>query len=201
MSCSRNQNRSGRNMHSRMKLRQYELRIHPSNWHRSNMVSNFVDRMQGIQQHACHSAHACNPTHSTNSPRRRQESSTTGVEHVLRQVDAHDHQNTLEDQHRHMHQCAFGLATPKKTICMLENKLDEGAELMHWLQQNQEFASTRCHHEVHAHHHGQPSLVSTHQLRHHKQVKELVSPQWTECQWCLARLAQAMLSHMSTCKL
>jgi len=94
-------NNSWRNMHSQMKLRLYKLRIHPSSWHKADMVSSVVDHMQGIQQHACHWAHACNPTHSTHSPRRRQETSPTGAEHVLWQVDAHDHQHTLEDQHRH----------------------------------------------------------------------------------------------------
>ena len=88
-------------MHSLMKLHPYKFRIHPNSWHRANMVSNIVDRMQGIQQHAFHWEHTCNPTHSTHSERRRQEASTTGAEHALRQVDSHDHQHTLEDQHRH----------------------------------------------------------------------------------------------------
>lgn len=101
MSYSRNKNSSGRKMHSWMKLRQYELRIYPSSWHRTNMVTNVVNFMQGIQQHACRWAYACNPTHSTHSPRWRQEASPTRVEHVLWQVDAHDHQHTLEDQHEH----------------------------------------------------------------------------------------------------
>ena len=52
MSCSRNKNNNERNMHSQMKLCSYKLNIHPSNWHIENMVSNVVDRMQGIQQHA-----------------------------------------------------------------------------------------------------------------------------------------------------
>ena len=65
------------------------------------MVSNVVDHMQRFQQHACCWAHACNLTHSTHSPRRRQEASLTRAEHVLQQVDVYDHQHTLEDQHRH----------------------------------------------------------------------------------------------------
>ena len=65
------------------------------------MVGSVVDHMQGIQKHAFHYVHACNSTHSTPSPTQRQEASPTKVEHVLRQVDAHDHQNTLEDQHGH----------------------------------------------------------------------------------------------------
>ena len=36
---------------------------------------------------------------------------------------------------------------------MLADELDEGAKPMHRLQWRQEFTSTRCHHEVHAHHH------------------------------------------------
>jgi hypothetical protein len=63
------------------------------------MVSSVVDRMQGIQHDACHCVHACNPTHSTHSPRRRQEASPTRDEHVLLQVNAHEHLYTLEDQH------------------------------------------------------------------------------------------------------
>jgi hypothetical protein len=53
-----------------------------------------------------------------------------------------------------MHQCVSGSAAPKKTMCMLADELDEGAEPMHRMQWRQEFASARCHHEVHAHHHG-----------------------------------------------
>ena len=81
-----------------------------------------------------------------------------------------------------MHQCVFGSVAPKKTMCMITDELDEGVEPMHLLQWRQEFTSTRCHHEVHAHHHGRPSLASTHHLHHHKHVKELVSSQRTECQ-------------------
>jgi len=80
------------------------------------------------------------------------------------------------------HQCASGLAAPKKTMCMLADELDEGAEPMHRLKRKQEFASARCHHEVHAHHHERPSLASSHEICHHKHVKELVSPQQTESQ-------------------
>ena len=69
--------------------------------HEADMVSSVVDRMQGIQQHACHCVHACDPTHSAHSPRQRQEASPTGAENVLRQVDAHDRQHTLEHQHEH----------------------------------------------------------------------------------------------------
>jgi len=47
------------------------------------MVSSVVDCMQGIQQHAFHCAHTCDPTHSTHSPRRWQEASPTGAEHVV----------------------------------------------------------------------------------------------------------------------
>lgn len=101
MSCSMNRNNSGRNMHSQMKLCPYKLKIHPNSWHEVDMVRSFVDCMQEIQHHACHCAHACNPTHSTHSPRRRQEASPTGVEHVLQQVDAYEHQHTLEDEHGH----------------------------------------------------------------------------------------------------
>ena len=53
-----------------------------------------------------------------------------------------------------MHQCVVSSTVPKKTMHMLEDELDEWAEPMHWLQQRQEFASERCHHEVHAHPHG-----------------------------------------------
>ena len=70
---------------------------------------------------------------------------------------------------------------PKKTMCMLADELDEGVELIHRLQQSQEFASTICHHDVHAHYRGRPSLESAHQLHHHKHVKEFVSPQRTKC--------------------
>jgi len=65
------------------------------------MVGGVVDCMQWIQQHVCHCVYACNPTHLAHSPRRRQEASPTEVEHVLQQADVHDHQHTLEDQHRH----------------------------------------------------------------------------------------------------
>ena len=53
-----------------------------------------------------------------------------------------------------MHQGVADSATPKKTMHMLTDELDEGVEPMHRLQRKQEFASTRCHHEVHSHHHG-----------------------------------------------
>ena len=91
MSCNRNKNNSGRNMHSQMKLHSYNLGIHPSSWHKAYMVSSFVDCMQGIHEHACRWAHTWNPTNSIHSPRLRQESSPNGAEHVLWQVDAHDH--------------------------------------------------------------------------------------------------------------
>ena len=65
------------------------------------MLGSVVDRMQGIYQRACHCAHTWNPTHSAHSPRRRQEASPTEADHVLWQDDVHDHQHTLEDQHRH----------------------------------------------------------------------------------------------------
>ncbi len=107
MSCNRNRKNNGCNMHSRMKLHQYKLRIHPNSWHKENMVSSFIDRMQGIQQHACRRAHTCNPTHSTHSPRRRQESSPTEAKHARRKVDAHDHQHTLEDHHGHYASMCF----------------------------------------------------------------------------------------------
>ena len=109
-------------------------------------------------------------------------SKSNWAEHALRQVDVHDHQHTLEDHHGHYASVFSSETVPKKTMRMLADKLDEGAEPMHWLQRRQEFASSRCHHEVHAHHHGQPSLASAHHLHHHKHVKELVSSQWTECQ-------------------
>ena len=57
-----------------------------------------------------------------------------------------------------INQCVVGSTTPKKTMHMLVDELDEGVEPMPRLQQRQEFALARCHHEVHAHHHGQPSL-------------------------------------------
>ena len=101
MSCSRNRNNRGHNMHSRMKLHPYKLKIHPNKWHGVDMVSSVVDHKQGIHHHACHWVHACNPTHSTHSPRQRQEASPTGVEHVLWQVDEHDHQHTLENHQGH----------------------------------------------------------------------------------------------------
>ena len=68
------------------------------------MVRSVVDRMQGIQQHACHCAYACNPTHS---PRQRQDASPAGAKRILRQIDAHDHQHTLEDQHGHYASVCF----------------------------------------------------------------------------------------------
>ena len=52
-----------------------------------------------------------------------------------------------------MHQCVSGSTVPKKTMHMLADELDEGAEPMHQLQRKQDFTSARCHHEVHAHHH------------------------------------------------
>jgi len=52
-----------------------------------------------------------------------------------------------------MHQCVSGSSTPKKTMHMLANELDEEAKIMHQLQWRQEFASIRCHHGMHAHHH------------------------------------------------
>ena len=52
-----------------------------------------------------------------------------------------------------MHQCVVGSTVPKKTMRMLADELDEGAEPMHRLRRRQEFASARCHYEVHAHHH------------------------------------------------
>ena len=73
-----------------------------------------------------------------------------------------------------MLKCVFGAAAPKKTMRILADELDKVSKPMHRLQQRQEFASARCHHEVHAHHHGRPSLASSHHLHHHKHVKELV---------------------------
>jgi len=61
-----------------------------------------------------------------------------------------------------MHQCVAGSTVPKKTMCMLADQSDEGDEPMHRLQRRQEFASARCHHEVHAHHHRRPSLAPAH---------------------------------------
>ena len=162
------------------------------------MGSSVVYHMQGIQQHACHCAYAWDPTNSAHSPKRRQEARPTGAEHVLRQLDVHDHQHTLKASMDTMHQCVAGSATPKKTVHMLADELDDGAKPMHRLQWRQEFTSARCHHGVHAHHHGWPSLASVHYLHHHKHVKELVSPQRTKCQWCLAWFSQAILSHMGT---
>ena len=78
-----------------------------------------------------------------------------------------------------MHQCVVGSAPPKKTMHMLADELDEGAEPIHRLQQRQGFALRRCHHGVHAHHHERPCFASAHQPHRHKHVKELVSPQLT----------------------
>jgi len=47
------------------------------------MVRSVVDHIQWINQLGCHCENACNPTHWAHSPRRRQESSPTGVEHVV----------------------------------------------------------------------------------------------------------------------
>ena len=51
-----------------------------------------------------------------------------------------------------LNECVSGSATPKKTMHMLANMLEEGVDAMHHLQGRQEFTSTRCHHEVHTHH-------------------------------------------------
>ena len=53
-----------------------------------------------------------------------------------------------------MHQCVAGSTIPKKTMCMLEDELDEGVEPMHRLEHREEFDSISFHHEVHAHNHG-----------------------------------------------
>lgn len=81
-----------------------------------------------------------------------------------------------------LHQCVSNLAAPKKTMRMIVDELDEGAEPMHRLQWRQEFYLARCHHEVHAQHHERSSLVSTHHLHHHKHVKEFSTSKQTECQ-------------------
>ena len=141
MNCNRNRKTSGCNMHSWMKLCQYKLRIHPSSWHRANMVRSVVDRMQRIKKHACHWAHASNPTHSTQSPRQRQEASPIGAEHALQKFDAHNHQHTLEDRHGYYASVCF---QSNHTMRMLVDDLDEGAEPMHRLQWRQEFASEIC---------------------------------------------------------
>ena len=52
-----------------------------------------------------------------------------------------------------MYQCVAGSTTPKKTMRMLADELNEGVESKHQLQWMQEFTSTRCQHEVHTHHH------------------------------------------------
>lgn len=123
MSSSRNKNNSGWNKHSQMKLLQYKLRIHPSSWNRANMVSSIVDRMKRIQHHACFWAHAYNPTHSTHSPRQRQEASPT--------MDERAHLKISTDT---LHQCVSSSTVPKKTMRMLADDLDEGAEPMHRLR-------------------------------------------------------------------
>jgi len=153
MSCSRNKNNNGRNMHSWMKLRPYKLKIHPNSWHKANMVSNFFDCMQGIQQHACHCAHTCNPTHSTHLPRQRQKQVQLKLNMYFDKLMCMTTSKKLKIRTDTMHQCVSGSTTPKKTMHILANKLDEGAEPMQRLQQRKEFTSTRCHHEVHAHHH------------------------------------------------
>ena len=53
-----------------------------------------------------------------------------------------------------MDQYVSSSTVPKKTMRMLADELDEGAKPMHRLQQRKEFAPARCHHKVHAHHHG-----------------------------------------------
>jgi len=70
-----------------------------------------------------------------NEIQRRQEASPTGVEHVLRQVDAHDHHLYIVVRIFHrvshlistdtMHQCVVDSTTPKNTMWMLGDDLDE----------------------------------------------------------------------------
>ena len=75
VSCSRNRNNSGRNMHSRMKLCLYKLRIHPSSWQGVDMVRNVVDQCKRFRSmHAIMHKHAPNPFNTLTKVKTRSKS-------------------------------------------------------------------------------------------------------------------------------
>jgi len=153
-----------------------------SSWHGADKVSSVVDRMQGYSG-TWMSLCACMQSHPlAHSPRRRQEASPTEAEHVFHKVDAHGHQHTLGDQHRHY-----------ASVCCWSSCIeDNDAHVVKWFGQRSHISvpgcnrgksslSTGCHHWVHRQIMDDQAWQQFATIDHHKDVEELVLPQRSEC--------------------
>lgn len=89
---------------------------------------------KGIQLHECHCLHACDPTHSAHSLRRRQEASSTGTVCLFWQFDAHGHQHTLGDYHRHYASIFFQSGRTQ----------EDHAHAIRWFRRRSHISASRC---------------------------------------------------------